>query len=294
MSFNMSDLLNKVKDFKDKGNSGDRQYPKTTFLPEGTHKGRLIIDPTGELFTEYYSYGYFSKGIRDPRSLKPSDFPEGFTDELSATVEKLSEYHWKYKAKKVFLAWFWLEETNKPEKDRWEAKNLYCLIGNNKFSSSLMEFIESVGKDAPEELQKSLDPSSDGVQIQLMVTSGTQGQVQISIGFPTKILPPIDFKDQVYVPLEDAYIRPGFNKEKYDNLLKSYQEELNTYISTGAKTLAQKEAEKENSENPEIPDQGASQQSAPSQESGTATSELAQEQPQQPATNTAPWEKFRR
>lgn len=296
--FDMSALLNKVKDFKDKGQGGDRSYPKASFIPEGTHKGRFIIDPNGELFTDYYSYGYFGKGIRDPRSLKPSDLPEGFKDQLSATVEKLAEYHWKYKAKKVFLVWFWLEETNAMEKDRWEPKNLYCLIGNGKFESSFLDFIQSVGESAPEELQKSLDPNQAGVMVQMMVTSGQQGQTQLSIAFPAKNLPPIDMAGHVYTSLEDAYIRPGFNQEKYDALLKSFEEELNTYVSTGAKTMAEKQAEKEQGANPEIPAQAQSTPAVQAQQPQPAEQPpVAESQPvEQTAVdaNQAPWMKFKR
>lgn len=300
----MNALLNKVKDFKSKGENGGG-YPKTSFLPEGNHKGRFLIDPLGELFTEYYAYGYFNKGIRDPRSLPPSAFPEGFKDELSDVVEKLKEYHWKYGAKRVFLTWFWLEDTDSKEKDRWEPHNLYCLIGNGKFASSLLNFVESMAKDAPTELQSSIDPASQGLMVNIGVTSGNQGQVQIGFSFPNKLIS-IDMKDQVYCTLEEAYIKPGFNQEKYNNLLKSYSEELDTYISTGAKTLAQKEAEKEAGQSPEIPDQGqgVQQPSAPQPQVQSQPAEMSQPQtaetpvqestPSQPAVNAAPWEKFRR
>ena len=310
VQFNMATLLGKVKDMKSKG-EGNGKFPKSAFIPEGTHKGRFIIDPTGELFTEYYAYGYFGKGIRDPKSLKPSQLPEGFEDRLSTVIEKLSQYHWKYRAKKTFLVWFWLEETNAVEKDRWEPKNLYCLIGNNKFQSSFLDFIQSLGTDAPDELQRSLNPFEAGVLLQMMVTSGQQGQVQFSTAFPNKELPPLNLKDQVYTTLEEAYIRPGFNQEKYDALLKEYEGELDTYISTGAKTLAEKEAEKEAGKvgggvaesKPEIPDQG----NQPPVSQSTPVTEDREEVTQSPPAesnqessnsasgeNVAPWMKFRK
>lgn len=304
MAFNLEALMNKVKDYQSKS-SGDGKFPKTVFLPEGNHKGRFIVDPNGELFTEYYSIGYFNKGIRDPRGLPQEALPAGFKDYLSDVVEELREYKYKFSPKRTFLVWFYLEETQSVEKDKWEPGNLYCIIGNARFAKAFLQFVQSIGEAAPQELQKMLTPSESSVQLQIISTAGSQGSVAISPTFPQKTSNPIDVSKHVYVSLEEAYIRPGFNQEKYNALYKEYREELDKLVASGAKKMSEEEDQQE------IPNQAqGSTPTAPeaqpqAQPQPQPSPQPAQVETQQPVAQEAtppaenptqddPWAKFRK
>lgn len=225
MNFDVNNLINKCSAFENKGQKGG-EFAKTAFLPEGKHRGRVLVDTNGEVFTSYYAYGYFNKGIRDPRGLQAHELPEGFKDELATVAQTLADRgKWKFKAKEVFIVPFYLEWTDRTS-ENWEPGNLYYVIGNKKFSSSLVKFLGSVAKENPQEIQKLLDPNQDSYQLEVQITGGQGGGCNIGVAFPQKVSPAIDLTKHVYVSVEEAYIRKGFNLEKYNALLQQAKEEL--------------------------------------------------------------------
>ena len=226
MAFSVENLINKVDEYNAKGQKGSGEFAKTAFLPEGKHRGRFIVDAAGEAFTSYYAYGYFSKGVRDPRNLPANLLPEGFVDELATIAQTLSDRgKFQYKAKEVFIVPFYLEQTDN-QSDNWKPNTLYYVIGNKKFSKSLTGFLGNIAKDSPNEIQRMLDPNQPSVQVEIQMTKGTSGGCNIGVAFPQKQSPAVDLTKQVYVTLEEAYIRPGFDIAKYNALLAQAKEEL--------------------------------------------------------------------
>lgn len=226
MAFSVENLINKVDEYNAKGQKGSGEFAKTAFLPEGKHRGRFIVDAAGEAFTSYYAYGYFNKGVRDPRNLPANLLPEGFVDELATIAQTLSDRgKFQYKAKEVFIVPFYLEQTDN-QSDNWKPNTLYYVIGNKKFSKSLTGFLGNIAKDSPNEIQRMLDPNQPSVQVEIQMTKGTSGGCNIGVAFPQKQSPAVDLTKQVYVSLEEAYIRPGFDLVKYNALLAQAKEEL--------------------------------------------------------------------
>ena len=226
MAFSVENLINKVDEYNAKGQKGSGEFAKTAFLPEGKHRGRFIVDAAGEAFTSYYAYGYFNKGVRDPRNLPANLLPEGFVDELATIAQTLSDRgKFQYKAKEVFIVPFYLEQTDN-QSDNWKPNTLYYVIGNKKFSKSLTGFLGNIAKDSPNEIQRMLDPNQPSVQVEIQMTKGTSGGCNIGVAFPQKQSPAVDLTKQVYVTLEEAYIRPGFDIAKYNALLAQAKEEL--------------------------------------------------------------------
>lgn len=216
-----TDKLNAiVKEQEKKGNHSE--YPNVTFLPEGTHKGRFFVDPKDEIFLEYYTYGYFANGIRDPAGLDESELPDGFVHKLEEVAEELAELgYYKYRSKYNFICYFYLIETD-ARSDDWKPGNLYVIICNRTFSKSFINFITSLTKDAPEALIDTLSPDKTGALLTISFTGGRDGTCSIGAAFPTKQVEPTDMTDLPWIPLEDAHIRPGFNQAKYNRLLEKY------------------------------------------------------------------------
>lgn len=244
MALTTSLLKQKIQALKNANNKSALagEWPNCVFPPEGTHRGRFIIDPNGDIYNEYWSIGYFNKGIRDPRSLSAEELPEGFDKEnfdlLQLSNILTQDYHkWGRGFKKNFLCYFYLIETDS-KTDKWQPGNLYCLIGNKKFGTAFNNLMTGF-EDMVEELVTIFDPeqASKG-SINMQITSGAQGTVSLSY-VPKKsdpILPRDEgetdesYKGRLanlgYRPLDVSYIRPGWNQEKYDALVKSYKEEL--------------------------------------------------------------------
>lgn len=226
MALDLAGLTKAVKGFQEKRQDNDKEWPKCCFLPDGNHKVRFITDPNDEVMIDYYAYGYFNKGIRDPSGLSAAELPEGFVNELGQFYDQKFKplEMWKYGAKKAVLAYLYLYETDSPN-DNWQPGNLYIIITGNKFQEAYTNFLSILAKDAPEEIIKTLDPSKAGVLLTLQFKGGSQGSCSIGATFPVKSVDPIDLSKLPYVSLETAYIKPGFNKEKYDALLAKYKEE---------------------------------------------------------------------
>lgn len=277
MNFNVDSLIEKCRDYENKGNRTGG-FPKTTWLPEGKHKGRFIVDSTGEVFTTYYAYGFGNKGLRDPRGLDPKELPPGFVDELATVTKQLKdEGKFKYAASEIFLVPFYLEDTDS-RGERWEPGNLYYVIGNKKFSQSLIKFLGSIAKESPDTIQTLLDPNKSAPLIDIQFTKGTSGGCNIGVAFPQRMGDPIDLTKHVYVSLEEAYIPKGFDQSKYNNLLAEAKQAL-----------------------AELPREGQAQPTAqseivaqPTQQAATQTATVTQEQPQSTQTDEDnPWNKFR-
>lgn len=250
MAFNLAKLKASVAELKEsqsQGGGGD--WPLTVFLPNGLHRGRLVVDPLGELFCQYMSYGYFNKGIRDPDSLPAEKLSEGFKNELAELVEKEFKPRglWKFNRKPVFLVWFYLTQTDSPSED-WEVGKLYCIIGNNRLRDAVTSFLSSMAEEAPDDIMSILDPNETGLQVNIENQGGAQGKCSIAVTYPTKKIPPLDLTQHVYVPLQEAYIKPGFNQEKYNALVAKYKEEV-----TKLKPISEYQTEEDKEEAKESP-----------------------------------------
>jgi hypothetical protein len=207
-----------------KKNSGGGDWPKATFLPDGTHKGRFIFDPNEEIYTKYESIGYFANGLRNPENYK-EQWPEGFYNEIPDLSKELTgEYKiWKYGMKTNFLVYFYLLETD-AKSENWQPGTLYAIIGNWKFEDAFTDLLTNMVSDAPEKILTSLDPSKPGPVFQITSQGGNQGKCNISATF--KESPEISMEGQGYKSLDVAYIRPGFDLEKYTKMVKAMREEL--------------------------------------------------------------------
>lgn len=234
--FSLDKLRSSVQKFQDTRRDTGGEWPQCTFFPEGNHKLRFLVDPVNEPYCEFYSYGYFARGIRDPKD--DTGVPEGFKNELEEIFENELKplQKWSYGSKNNFLVYIWLYETDSPS-DNWQPNNLYVAICNNKFAESYVTFLSTLAKDAPEEILKSLKPTSTGVILSVSFKGGSQGGCSIGAAFPTKMADPIDLTGKPYIPLDLAYIRPGFKQDKYDALVKKYREDANKFKAiAGANT----------------------------------------------------------
>jgi len=263
----LQNIATQLKKDKNSSNFGG-EYPKAAFIPDGTHKGRFIVDPDDEVYHKMFTYGYFSRGIEDPVSCKPYDpehpdtkgaLPEGFdTDnhplKTLATILADDYNKWGRSRKFVFLTYFYLISTDAPN-ENWQPGNLYCIIGNGKFADSFTDMLSSLVADSPEHLLKSLNPSKEGPVMQIIYQGGSQGKCNIGATLTTH--PAIvertnEDTDETYAQkiselgyrsLRYSYIYPGFNKDKYDNLVKQYTEELEK-LANGTTTETDKPDEK--------------------------------------------------
>ncbi|BCG50116.1 hypothetical protein [Ralstonia phage RP13] len=285
MALTLAGLQSAVKAFQDKKNDQSGDWPKTTFLPEGTHKGRFITDPKDEFMTDYWAFGYFNKGIRDPDSVPTEQKPEGFVNELKSFYEEKFKplNQWKYGAKKNVIALFYLHETD-AQSDNWQPGNLYYIVTNNKFADAYTQFLAMLAKDAPEEVIKTLDPAQAGVLLTLQFKGGQQGSCSIGAAFPQKMLEPIDVTKHVYVSLEDAYIKPGFNLDKYNTLLESYKQ---AYAKLSGQTAAAPAGTTETSLGDAPNTEASGQSMIPGQQQQPASQEQANESQAQQAAAPA-------
>ncbi|AXY86091.1 hypothetical protein [Escherichia phage vB_EcoM_IME392] len=214
-------LAGKMKERKEKS-GGTGNFPNATFLPEGSHQGRIITDPVGNLYREVRTHGYFSYGIQTPSDCE--DLPENFNyAELDDMLEELNEYnHWKYGLKYNILFYFFLQKTDTPS-DNWKPNTLYAVIGNGKVANALTDFITALAEDSPEVLEGMLDKDVKGSPVKITVVRGNQGSVTFTPLF-SKADPVV--VDQTYQPLSQAYIREGFDKDKYVGLVKRVRKDL--------------------------------------------------------------------
>lgn len=230
---NKETLLSKIKELSNETKQGNKEFPKCTFLPDGNHIGRIIQDPNDEFICEYYARGYFNNGIRDVRSIPKNKLPENFEDRLDSVAKQLSSYRiFKYGSKFVSLVYFWLENTDS-KSENWQPGNLYCVIGNRVFSKSLKQFLINISQTSSEEVVNLLNPKSAGFALKIQYfKSKTQGEgsvCNISVDLKNMkayTIPEIDLKGQGYIPLEDAYIKPGFFEDKYTRLLNNALQDL--------------------------------------------------------------------
>lgn len=249
MAITLDKLKANIKKLKEQtqGQSTPGEWPNCIFLPEGTHKGRFIVDPNGDLYERYATYGYFAKGIRAPEYMDKSDLPEGF-DQENHDLKKMGEIlsgdylKFKYGAKWNFITYFYLMETDN-KSDNWQPGNLYCIICKTKFARAFNDFMSSMS-DSIEAIFEILDPSKPCVGwISMTVTGGAQGQTSITY-VPHKceaICPRQDNQTDEqwleemgklgYKPLNVSYIRPGFNQEKYDKLCQEYATALDEAVA---------------------------------------------------------------
>lgn len=239
--------LDKLKDIVHKANkkegTGGGKFALTSFLPDGRHQGRFIVDPSNEIYSQYYSYGYFGKGTRTPEA--GDTLPEGFVDELKDIHKELQGHRvYKYGPKFNMIFYFYLISTDRPS-DNWKPGNLYAVIGDRKFSTSYINFITALANDAPEALLDSLNPDKSGVLLSIDYKFGRDGGCSIGAAFPQKTIDPLDLTDQVWVDLEQAYIRPGFDITRYNALLAEAKEVLEKKKEERAKWIQTKEGQAE-------------------------------------------------
>jgi len=198
----------------------------TVFLPDGKHKGRFIIDATGQaFFKNYKSYGYFKQGIRDPDSC--DNLPVGFVNDLQPLYWDYLRHAMKWSRGKqdTFICYFYLIETTKPS-ENWEPNNLYCVIGKTRFAKAFTEFFKGMVAKLPNKVTDMLNPAVSSPIIQIDNTSGRDGQCVIIVDYPTVLSEPIEVKNFGYTSLDTAYIPPGFDENRYQNLVNKYVEEI--------------------------------------------------------------------
>lgn len=293
VNFSVDQLVKKVSSYENKGDKGKGSWAKTAFLPEGKHRGRIIVDTQGEVFTSYYAYGFFNKGVRDPRAMQAHELPENFKDELYTVAQTLADRgKWKFRSKEVFITPFYLEWTDS-KSENWEPGNLYYVIGNKKFSSSLLKFLKSVATDNPQAIQQLLDPSVSAPLLEIQMTGGQSGGCNIGVAFPQKMGDPIDLTQHTYVSLEEAYIRPEFNLEKYNVLLQAAKEELANTPEKSDKEEADNSKEFNAQPAPQTTTASVAT-SIPEPTEQVATRPVVTDQPAQAENKPAnPWDKFR-
>lgn len=210
----IANLAKGMRDRKEK--SGGGKYPAATFLPEGEHTVRIFTDPVGNLYRELRSNGYFSYGIQSPADC--GNLPENFDyAELDDVLEELSEYQvWKLGTKFNFMFYVHVISTNAAS-DNWKAGNTYVAIGNGKVASAFTDFIVALGEDSPDTLVSMLDKDVAASPVKITLVRGNQGSCTFTPLFSKAPAVPVD---ESYQPLSQAYIRDGYDRDKYINLLK--------------------------------------------------------------------------
>lgn len=311
MALSASALKNKIKMMKEQQNktTSNGEWPNCVFVPEGTHKGRFIVDPDGEISDSYYTYGYFAKGIRDPQGLSAEELPEGFDVEnhpLKQLSEILAGDYNKFarRPRCVYLIYFYLMETDN-KSDNWQPGNLYCLIANKKFYSAFNSLMTGL-EDSIEELVQIMDPGSksNGWIVVSVNGSGASGTINMSymphrcdpIVERTPTMTDEEFNKEMgklgYRTLEQSYIRPGWNQEKYDNLVAQYTAELE---KLSGKSSDESEESAEDSDTEESTEETTAVESTSNSEEAEVESneEQASEKPVVVNTND-PFARFRR
>lgn len=219
IEINLGDILSQAKEFKE--SSAGPSFAKTAFLPNGNHQGRFVISPDGRLYENYDAYGYFGRGVRTPAHAE--NVPEGFEDKINSLYWNVLKplNMWKYGTQRVNLMYFFLTATDSVEADRWEPNNLYALYLRPKHMNTILAWVNSMSKDDPSTITQGFNPSSKTNAISLSVVDGN---ISVSVRYPITSLDPIDMDKHTYVNLDNAYISPEFNVEKYNNLLSQYLE----------------------------------------------------------------------
>lgn len=213
----VKDIANLAKGMRDrKDKSGNGKFPAATFLPEGEHTVRIFTDPVGNLYRELRSNGYFSYGIQSPADCE--NLPENFDyAELDDVLEELNEYQvWKLGTKFNFMFYVHVISTN-ASSDNWKAGQTYVAIGNGKVASAFTDFIVALGEDSPDTLQTMLDKDVAASPVKITLVRGNQGSCTFT---PLFSKAPAVAVDESYQPLTQAYIREGYDRDKYINLLK--------------------------------------------------------------------------
>ena len=220
--------LDSYKALKADENGGNNSAQNVTFMPEGKHRGRFIIDATGKhYFAKFDAYGYFRAGVRDP-SQKDETAVTNVPAELKTHRHPLQELYYNYlrHAKKwsmgkqtVFLFYFFLVETDSPS-ENWKPGNLYVVIGKRIHEEAVMGFIENMTTNAPDQIVNMLDPSVETPLLDFQYKGGTDGKCTVAPFFPVKNTGPVDTSAFDYGALEDIYIPREFSQERYDKLVE--------------------------------------------------------------------------
>lgn len=295
MAITLEGLKSKVASYQVKESSGgDKKWPSCTFLPDGKHKGRFITDPNSEIFLDYWSYGYFANGVRDPKSCK--DLPSGFKDELKEIYESVLKplNKWSYGPKNPHIAYFYLYETDSPNPENWVPDNLYVIVATKNFGEAYTSFLSSLAKDAPEDIMSSLNPEREGIILTIESKSGRDGKCSIGAGYPVKKAPPINMEGRAYLPLDDCYIKPGFSQERYDKLVAKYKEAAMKFGLE--RELFEKTKQSEVPNDSEVETSIPFKESAPAKENvieTTTSTEKVEDTKPQPTSSNDAWSKFR-
>lgn len=230
INLSVDDILNfskkAKKSFDGLAKSGGNRSPRlqATFLPEGKHKVRIIVDPERKLYREVTTCGYFNRGIQNPNHLEDG-VPEEFEEAVSGfyyLIDALDYYEvWKHRPKFNILFLVQLLETDSPS-DYWEEGQLYAVVGNMKVARALYSWLQTASEDDPEALAASLDPTKKGCPVDITHSGGTQGST--SFYLRRKAEDPLKI-DETYLPLSEAYVKDGWDSTKFANLFVNLYEE---------------------------------------------------------------------
>lgn len=241
INFDM-DALNSLIENEDKFNSGkfgNSSKTNISFLKEGNHKIRIIIDPDKQLYRQIVMHNIrFRKEGEDDQRVKclcpnhlnminkrnpkwaetvQSYNPEWRAQNLKELPEceicKLAEStdNWRLgiSPKYYYMIYMVLYETSNAD-DYWVPKsttgNLYAVMGNSKTKNTLMEVSKDISTSNPDYILKTLNPELEGGLLTMTVVRGTQGTVNISF-VPGKTKPALFHSDDSLNTTEEREVK---------------------------------------------------------------------------------------
>lgn len=198
--------------------------PSIGFLPEGDHKIRWLFDPEGEIYREVVCHRAGKRWILCPDWLAEKDSENEYP---VCGFCKLAEERddWKLKRRFNYLAYGHVVET-KNVSEYWDAETTYVIIGNTRLKRSLVEMLETLVDDSEEYLLTMLTPTMSGPFTNVVVTKGSQGNVNITPTVSTKKSPPMEFEEDEYIPLAKCWVSGKFDINAYAAGLKEVKDTL--------------------------------------------------------------------
>lgn len=215
------DILAMAKGIKEKKAKSGAKFVEATFIPDGTHKVRIFTDPNGELYRTVVTNGYFGKGIQAPSTCE--DLPENFNgDEFERLKEELRDYGvYKYGDKYNFLIYMQVLETDKPD-DTWKPGAVLVAVCKRRVETGITDMIVNLAEESADVLENMINPMVKGNPITITQVSGMNGSFSCTPSF--RAADPVPLTPDNYQPLSHAYIRDGWNAEKFNNLVKAMKE----------------------------------------------------------------------
>lgn len=226
----LNSKLNSLKKEETKYRSsygGEEEGSRTpiAFLPEGSHKMRMFLDPNGELIRDVRYHKYNNYKFVCPDSYFYGKKEEGVKCKFCEVHAQMGS-NWRHPAARrlINICYAYIASTDK-EGEYFKPGKSYAVITNGKkFRDTFIGWVSSLaGTQAQDFIVPYLNPNAPSSITQVDIVKGTQGRVNIGV-FPGPPLPAIDLGDW-YKPLGEVYVPEGFDEISYNEAMKKLKED---------------------------------------------------------------------